>query len=284
MRVLPLAFTLSAILAFPNTLIAGGSGVHTLGTITVSPKGAESHPSRETYRGQFFDVSSVKDRGDLPAVIDGLRHQIDVVQDLKLSPRVLAFFQTVPIVVDDFACMGHMTNPSSGEPKPAMEAACYGHRMPATLKTAAAPALIWGSETGPEISNSDLVMRARTTGVILIRPQTLVDQNKTRPVVLHELLHAYHDHILPDGYANHAAKSWFTAASEQAIYPSDQYLMSNEKEFFAVTTSVFLSGKDGSLTRDDIKKKQPDYYKYLKWLFEFDPDNTLNGSPVASAD
>ena len=81
------------------------------------------------------------------------------------------------------------------------------------------------------------------------------------------MLHAYHDHILPDGYANHAAKSWFTAASEQAIYPSDQYLMSNEKEFFAVTASVFLSGKDGSLSRNDIKKKQSDYYKYLKWLF-----------------
>jgi hypothetical protein len=269
MRVLPLAFTLSAILVFPNTLIAGS-------------KAAESHASRETYRGQYFDVSSVKERGDLSAVIDGLRHQIDVVQNLKLSPRILSFFQTVPIVVDDFACMGYMTNPSSGEPKPAMEVACYGRRVPATMKAAAVPALVWGNEVGPEISNSDLVTRARTTGVILIRPSTLVDQNRTRPLILHELLHAYHDHILPDGFANHAAKSWFTAASEQQIYPSDQYLMTNEREFFAVTASVFLSGKDGSLTRAEIKTKQPDYYKYLRWLFEYDPDKTE--SPVASAD
>ena len=286
MRVLPLAFTLSAVLVFPSTLIAGSPGVHTLGAITVSPNGADkgpdSHASRQTYRGQFFDASPVQDRRDLPAVVDGLRHQIDVVQDLKLSPRVLRFFQTVPIVVDDFACMGHMTNPMSGEPKPAMEVACYGRRLPATMKTAAVPALVWGSEFGPEISDSNLVTRARTTGVILIRPSSLVDQNKTRPLILHELLHAYHDHILPDGYANHAAKSWFTAA--QSLYPADQYLMTNEREFFAVTASVFLSGKDGSFTRDDIKKKQPDYYKYLKWLFEFDPDEPSKESPVASAD
>jgi hypothetical protein len=282
MRVLPLAFTLSAILAFPSTLIAGSPGARTLDAVTVSPKGADSHASRQTYRGQFLDASSVQDRRDLPAVVDGLRHQIDVVQDLKLSPRVLRFFQTVPIVVDDFACMGHMTNPMSGEPKPAMEVACYGRRLPATMKTAAVPALVWGSEFGPEISDSNLVTRARTTGVILIRPSSLVDQNKTRPLILHELLHAYHDHILPDGYANHAAKAWFTAA--QSLYPADQYLMTNEREFFAVTASVFLSGKDGAFTRDDIKTKQPDYYKYLKWLFEFDPDQPSKESPVASAD
>jgi hypothetical protein len=270
MRVLPLAFTLSAILAFPNTLIAGS-------------KAAESHASRETYRGQYFDVSSVKERGDLPAVIDGLRRQIDVVQNLKLPPRILRFFQTVPIVVDDFACMGHMTSPPSGDPKPMMEAACYGHRLPATTKAGTLPPLIWGGEIGAEISYSDPLMKASTTGVIFIRPLALVDENnKNRPLILHELLHAYHDHILPSGFANQAVKSWFATASEQQIYPSDQHLMSNEREFFAVTASVFLSGKDGPLTRAEIKTKQPDYYKYLKWLLEYDPDKTE--SPVASAD
>jgi hypothetical protein len=284
MRVLPLALILSALLSFPNTLMAGSSRVHRLEAITVHAKAIESYPSRETYRGQFFDVSAVKGRSDFPELKDGLRHQIDVVQDLKLSPRILKFFQTVPIVVDDFGCMGHMTNPSSGEPKPAMQAACYGHRVLATIKTGNAPAFIWGSEIGPQISNSDPLMRTTTTGVVFIRPPTLVDQNKTRPIVLHELLHAYHDHVLPDGFANDAAKSWFKQASEQTLYPADQYLMTNEREFFAVTASVFLSGKDGSLVRADIKKKQPDYYKYLKWMFEFDPDNTLSESPVASAD
>ena len=271
MRALPLAFTLSAILAFPNTLIAGS-------------KAAESHASRETYRGQLFDVSSVRGRDDLPEVADALRRQIDVVQNLKLPPRVLRFFQTVPIVVDDFACMGHMTSPPSGDPKPMMEAACYGHRIPATMKTAALPSLMWGGDLGTEISSSDPLMKASTTGVIFIRPLALVDEsNKNRPIILHELLHAYHDRILPGGFANHAAKSWYATATEQQLYPSDQHLMSNEREFFAVTASVFLSGKDGPLTRSDLKAKQPDYYKYLAWLLEYDPDRTANGSPVASA-
>jgi hypothetical protein len=81
---------------------------------------------------------------------------------------------------------------------------------------------------------------------------------------LRELLHAYHDHVLPDGFTNDAAESWFKRASEQALYPADQYLMTNEREFFAVTASVFLSGKDGSLIRADIKKKQPDYDKAVR--------------------
>jgi hypothetical protein len=58
--------------------------------------------------------------------------------------------------------------------------------------------------------------------------------------------------------------------------------MTNEKEFFAVTASVFVFGRDGALTRANIKEKQPDYYKYLVWLFEFDPDCT-SSVPLASA-
>jgi hypothetical protein len=48
--------------------------------------------------------------------------------------------------------------------------------------------------------------------------------------------------------------------------------LTNEREFFALTASVFLYGKDGQLTRSDLKEKQPDYFKYLVGLFGFDPD------------
>jgi hypothetical protein len=151
-----------------------------------------------------------------------------------------------------------------------MEAACYGRQVPATLKTGGVASSIWGNETEPRIINSNPLTRTRTTGIVLIRPLTLLDQNKTRPLLLHELLHSYHDRILPGGFTNQAVQSWFKHASEQGLYPADQYLMTNEREFFAVTASVFLSGKDAALVRADIKKKQPDYYTYLKWLFEFD--------------
>ena len=36
---------------------------------------------------------------------DALRHQIDIVEDVGLSQRALNFFHTVPILVDDFACL-----------------------------------------------------------------------------------------------------------------------------------------------------------------------------------
>jgi hypothetical protein len=281
MRELSAAFILATTLAFPNFAIAG-SPRHDLGTITVSARPVEKFPARGTYRGQFYDMSSIEDRADVPELMDALRHQIDDVQNLKLSRRVLGFFQSVPVVVDDFSCLGHMTAPESGEPKPAMDAACYGHQVPATTKVGVSGASLSGNETTSNVINSDPLTQTRTTGIVLIRPITLIDKNKARPILLHELLHSYHDRILPGGFANPAAKSWFKQASEQGLYPPDQYLMTNEREFFAVTASVFLSGKDGALVRADIKKKQPDYYTYLKWLFQFDPDGTSE-SPVASA-
>lgn len=279
MRALSAAFILATTLAFPNLAIAGSSR-HDLVTITVNPRPVEKSAVRGTYRGQFYDMSSIEDRTDAPELMDALRHQIDDVQNLKLSRRVLSFFQSVPIVVDDFACLGHMTSPETGEPKPAMDAACYGHQIPATAKVGISSAPPWGSDATSKIVNSDPLMQTKTTGIVLIRPITLIDKNKTRPILLHELLHSYHDRILPGGYANPAAKSWFKQAS--GLYPPDQYLMTNEREFFAVTASVFLSGKDGALVRADIKTKQPDYYTYLKWLFQFDPDGASE-SPIASA-
>jgi hypothetical protein len=87
---------------------------------------------------------------------------------------------------------------------------------------------------------------------------------------------------LPGGFSNQAVLSWFKEATEKHLYPADQYLMTNEKEFFAVTTSVFLFGRDGSVDRAQIKQAQPDYYRYLGWLFGFDPDRA-SSVPVASA-
>jgi hypothetical protein len=60
----------------------------------------------------------------------------------------------------------------------------------------------------------------------------------------------------------------------------------NHKEFFAVTASIFLSGKDSTHepnTRANLKEKMPDYYKYLVGLFGFDPDPTLPAAPAAPA-
>ena len=189
----------------------------------------------------------------------------------------------MPIVIDDFACVGNMTTPSSGEPKPIMAAGCYSRQVPETLRDKHLGASVWDNEKGWS-HNMDPLARAELshTGVVMFRPSTLAGRDREHPVLLHELLHAFHDHILPDGFANPAVQSWFKQASDKKLYPADQYQMNNEKEFFAVTASVFLFGRDKELVRATIKEKQPDYYKYLVWLFECDPDRT-SSVPVAFA-
>src|ERR1700759_4761278 len=178
MRALSVALMLATTLALPSLATAGNSR-HDLGTITVNPR-VEKASIRGTYRGQYYDMSSIRDRTDVPELVDALRHQIDDVQNLKLTPRVLGFFQSVPVVVDDFACLGHMTSPEKGESKPAMDAACYGHQIPATTKVGINPSP-WGSDATSRIAESDPLSGTRTTGINLLRPIPLTDRNKKRP-------------------------------------------------------------------------------------------------------
>jgi hypothetical protein len=282
-RAIPLAFVFSALAFLPGSLFAGDAGLHHLPTVVVKPKIGDTSPKYEIYRGHYSDLSAIADRKDFSELADGLRHQIDIVESSGLSSRVLQFFQTMPILIDDFACVGDMTAPSSGDPKPITAAGCYSRQVPETVQDKHLSASVWDSEKGRSI-NIDPLTRAEVahTGVVMFRPSTLAGPDRERPVLLHELLHAYHDHILPGGFDNPAALSWFKQASDKKLYPADQYLMTNEKEFFAVTASVFLFGRDGAIVRANIKEKQPDYYKYLVWLFEFDPDRTSN-IPVALA-
>jgi hypothetical protein len=283
MRSLPLAFVFSALVLFPGSLFAGDARPHQPAAITVKAKTSGANPRHETYRGYYSDLSAIADRKDFSELADGLRHQIDIVESSGLSSRVLQFFQTMPIVIDDFACVGNMTASTSGELKPMMGTACYSRHVPENMQDKNLSASVWDSEKGWPI-NIDPLMRARLahTGVVMFRPSTLAGRDRERPVLLHELLHAYHDHILPGGFANPVALSWFKQTTDKQVYPADQYLMTNEKEFFAVTASVFLFGRDGAFTRSNIKEKQPDYYQYLVWLFQFDPDRT-SSVPVALA-
>jgi hypothetical protein len=93
-------------------------------------------------------------------------------------------------------------------------------------------------------------------------------------------LHFYHAHVFPLGIEDPTILFHYKAA--KSIYQNaDGYALRNEEEFFAVTASIFLYGKDTyePFTRAQLKEKQPDYYNYLVWLFGFDPDR----KPLASA-
>ncbi len=213
-----------------------------------------NNPTSQNYRGFLLDLTEITDREDYPSIVNALRHQVDIVEGVGLSQRVLQSFHTVPILVDEFGCLGNEATPRSHDEKPVIAGACYGLRVPGSLAT-----------------DEDM-----SRGVVMVRPITLTSNVEAqRPTVLHELLHFYHAHIFPQGIEDPAVRFHYEAA--RSIYQPNAYALSNEREFFAVTASIFLYGSDiqnEPFTRVQLKEKQPDYYKYLVWLFGFEPGGT----------
>jgi hypothetical protein len=103
------------------------------------------------------------------------------------------------------------------------------------------------------------------TGIDLQMDQ--LEPNK--PILLHELLHAFHDQELPQGFAN-ADVERFYERGKAAGWPADSYMMSNSHEFFAVTASVYLYGDipRPPESRKQLRAKQPQYYQWLADLFD----------------
>ena len=89
-----------------------------------------------------------------------------------------------------------------------------------------------------------------------------------KPIILHELLHAHHDRMLPDGFGNADVKQFFDIG--RGVWPGDSYMMSNDHEFFAVTASVYLFGDIDRppYSRSQLREKQPRYYQWLATLFD----------------
>ena len=90
-----------------------------------------------------------------------------------------------------------------------------------------------------------------------------------KPVVLHELLHAYHYRVLPNAFENADVLRFYQRARDNALYPEDSYVMKNVREFFAVTASLYLWGNVDRPphSRANLHDKQPVYYKWLGDLF-----------------
>jgi hypothetical protein len=246
-------------------------------------------PNGEAYRGHFLDVSDLAGRQNLAKMTDALRHQIDIVEDVAgLSPRMMNFFRSIPVLVSEVACL-NPTKDKDGkdleDPRALLHPACYAMEPPETSRSLSYGSVWDGARS--RWSNPDPVALGIDTnlGVIMVRPIMLDASSSTyaRPVLLHELLHAYHNCVMPRGYKNAGILINYNRAKQDSLYPAESYLMTNEREFFAVTGSVFLYGNDGPITRSMIKEKQPDYYKYLVFLFGFDPDPPPSVAPLASA-
>lgn len=247
----------------------GHAGPLEAANIDKSPSAASNY---QTYRGYIFDLSENSARRDATAISDALRHQLDLVESVGLSPRVLQFFHTVPIVASEMACLEEIA-----------AAACYGLAVPERDRHASRELTTWDPEKR-QWSNPDIVDLAADAGrgVVMVRPAIMLDAQE--PVMLHELLHAYHARLMPNGFENRGIKEFYNRAQNKQLYAKDAYVMKNHKEFFAVTASIFLAGNavHEPFTRAKLREIQPDYYKYLSGVFGFDPDAS-SVTPVASA-
>ena len=94
-------------------------------------------------------------------------------------------------------------------------------------------------------------------------------QAPEKPVILHELLHAYHFRVLPGALQNPDVLRFFENAKRGELYPPDSYVLKNVQEFFAVTASLYLWGNVDRPphNRENLREKQPFYYKWLGQLF-----------------
>jgi hypothetical protein len=86
-----------------------------------------------------------------------------------------------------------------------------------------------------------------------------------KPVVLHEMLHAYHWWVLPDGFKNADIERFYERARDGGFYPPDSYVLKNVQEFFAVTASLYLWGNVDRPPHDrkTLHDHQPVYYQWL---------------------
>ena len=107
-----------------------------------------------------------------------------------------------------------------------------------------------------------------TDSSVFVAAQVL---DKERPILLHELMHAYHGLRLRDGFDNASVMSMYEQARASGKFPAGSYMLSNRGEYFAMMSSVFLHGSAARdpFARDSIRLKQPDMYAWL--VREFGP-------------
>ncbi|MCX6901956.1 MAG: zinc-dependent peptidase [Verrucomicrobia bacterium] len=119
-------------------------------------------------------------------------------------------------------------------------------------------------------------------GVEFTNVRIFESETKRMPVfALHELAHAYHDRVLPQGFGNPQIKAAYEKA--KAIGKYDQverrdargrvsidraYAMTNPQEYFAETTEAFFGTNDFfPFTRAELKQHDPEMFALLEKLW-----------------
>ncbi len=90
-----------------------------------------------------------------------------------------------------------------------------------------------------------------------------------KPVLLHELLHAYHDQAIEKGFKNPVILGYYERAKAVPAYAAKSHMMQNEKEYFACSATTYLFGVTAQepFHREKLKENQPEFYAFLTGLF-----------------
>lgn len=90
-----------------------------------------------------------------------------------------------------------------------------------------------------------------------------------KPVLLHELMHAFHDQRIERGYGNQAILGFYKDAQAIPAYAARSHMMANEKEYFACAATTYLFGVTAQepFRRDKVREQQPGFQDFLKKTF-----------------
>jgi hypothetical protein len=90
-----------------------------------------------------------------------------------------------------------------------------------------------------------------------------------KPILLHELLHAYHDQRIEEGFRNPDIIKYFDRARRMTAYAPRSHMMENAGEFFACAATTYLFGVTAQepFQRGKVKNSQPEFFAYIKALF-----------------
>ena len=274
MRSMWLATAVVAIALGANPANAGSH------VIQVDPANEASQPETEAnfqkYRGFMYDLSEYAGRKDAAAIEENLKHQLDMVDSAGFSPKVLEFFHSIPIMASEADCL-----------EVGAGLACYGPVAPIRRNHKTRGLTEWDHDK-QQWFNPDIVDLAADSGrgVVMVRPNMM--QHTDDPILLHEFLHAFNGRLMSLGFDNLGIRAYYAEAKSKDVFGDKKaYTLFNAQEFFAVTASIFLAGKESMhepKTRATLKEKMPDYYKYLVGVFGFDPDPSLPTPPEKDKD
>ncbi|MBI5383258.1 MAG: hypothetical protein HZA90_01080 [Verrucomicrobia bacterium] len=118
------------------------------------------------------------------------------------------------------------------------------------------------------------------------------ESNRMPNFALHELAHAYHNRVLPQGFDNPEIKAAYLKAKAGGHYDRVErwhgtgqpntferaYAMTNPQEYFAETTEAFFSRNDFfPFTREELKQHDPGMFALLEQLWNL-PQNRSSGA------